>query len=163
MVSVFWCRTRLMLLWFAWSMALILIVFLQLVGQHYGADWKDALTWLLPAILPTTSLVVGVWASEVARADRTERVIARSAFRMVAIASALYLSFVTLVIAMQPFYAGPAIELMRQSALILAPLQGVVSAFLGIFFSQTGQQPGTAVSATAEPQQETSQEAPKAA
>jgi hypothetical protein len=160
MVGVFWCRTRLMLLWFIWSMALVLVVFLQLVFQHYGPDWKDALTWLLPAVLPTTSLVVGVWASEVAKADRAERIIARSAFRMVAIASAMYLSFVSLVIAVQPFYAGPSIELMRQSALILAPLQGVVSAFLGIFFSQTGQQPGAQV---ANSPVEPPKEAPRAA
>jgi hypothetical protein len=96
--------------------------------------------------------VVGVWANEVAKPERNERVIARSAFRMVAVASALYLSFVSLVIAVQPFYAGPPIELMRQSALLLAPLQGVVSAFLGIFFSQTGQQPGIqAANAPVEP------------
>ena len=160
MVGVFWCRTRLMLLWFIWSMALVLVVFLQLVFQHYGPDWKDASTWLLPAVLPTTSLVVGVWASEVAKADRAERIIACLAFRMVVIASAMYLSFVSLVIAVQPFYV---VLVNRTDAAVradLAPLQGVVSVFLGIFFSQTGQQPGAQV---ANSPVEPPKEAPRAA
>lgn len=140
LVSMHTCRTRLMLLWFIWSAVLLLIVFLQLVFQHYGKEWRDALQWLLPAILPTTSLVVGVWANEIAKAEKVDHQIGRSAFRMAAISSAVYLLFVSLVIAVQPFYRGSPIELMKQSALILAPLQGVVGAFIGIFFSQTGQQ-----------------------
>jgi hypothetical protein len=130
-------RTRLMVLWFAWASVLLLIVFVQLTLKHYGDDWRAALEWLLPAILPTTTLVAGVWASEIAKPDRQDRMVPQSAFRMAALGSVVYLTFVTLVIAAQPFYDGPPVDLMRQSALFLAPLQGVVGAFIGIFFATT--------------------------
>ena len=131
-------RTRLMVLWFAWASVLLLIVFVQLTLKHYGEDWRrQALEWLLPTILPTTTLVAGVWASEIAKPDRQDRMVPQSAFRMAALGSVVYLTFVTLVIAAQPFYDGPPVDLMRQSALFLAPLQGVVGAFIGIFFAAT--------------------------
>jgi hypothetical protein len=130
-----------MALWFTWACILLLIVFVQLTLKHYGEDWRAALEWLLPAILPTTTLVAGVWASEMAKPDRQDRLVPQSAFRMAALGSVVYLAFVTLVIAAQPFYDGPPIDLMHQSALFLAPLQGVVGAFIGIFFSTTSAQP----------------------
>lgn len=130
------CQTRLMLVWVAGCIILLLVAWLQIVFGHYGENGRDVVEWLLPAIIPTLSLVIGVWANNALKKPKSTEKVGKGIYRIVIVASIFYLTFIGLVFAIQPMVARPPLAVIKDSSLIIAPLQGVVCAFIGIFFTQ---------------------------
>ena len=130
------CQTRLMLVWVIGCAILLLVAWLQIVFGHYGENGRAVMEWLLPSIIPTLSLVVGVWANNALNKSRSPEKVGRGIYRIVLAVSALYLVFLGLIFAIQPMVATPPLEVIKASSLIAAPLQGIVCIFIGIFFTQ---------------------------
>jgi Zn-dependent protease len=130
------CRKQLMIAWVVGCVILLFVAWLQIVMGHYGEKGRDVIEWLLPAITPTLSLIVGVWAnSALKKAKETEKV-SKGLYQIVLSASIFYLGFIGLTFAIQPMIPRPPLDIIKDSSLIMAPLQGVMCAFIGIFFTQ---------------------------
>jgi hypothetical protein len=91
--------------------------------------------WLLPSIIPTLSLVTGVWANNTIKKKRNTEKVAKGTYRVVLAVSIFYLVFIGLIFAIQPMVPKDPMDVIKDSNLILGPLQGVVCVFIGIFFT----------------------------
>ena len=127
------CRRHLALVWFAAAGLLLVLVLLQSLLGHYGAHVREAWSWLLPTIMPTLALIIGVLTADL-RAGRDDPPVDPFLYRLALGASVFYLLVVALTIFVQPLVAQAPTELMSMSNLWLAPLQGLVSAAIGAFF-----------------------------
>jgi hypothetical protein len=81
-------------------------------------------------------LVVGVWGNNALKKNKTTEKVGKSIYGWVFGASIFYLALVALSLALQPMVARPPIDVLKDARLILVPFQAVVSAFIGIFFTQ---------------------------
>ncbi|MFX0141103.1 MAG: hypothetical protein ACFFDN_46120, partial [Candidatus Hodarchaeota archaeon] len=128
------CKKRLTTLWFVGASFLLLLFFFQTLFGKYKGIAMEAWGWLMPTIMPSLSLVLGVWGMYVLDMGVKTKKVDRFVFRLSFALSALYLSLVTLTILFQPFTLLSPLDWMKQSNLWLGPLQGLVSASLGVFF-----------------------------
>jgi hypothetical protein len=97
-------------------------------------DAEEAWAWLLPGILPTLSLIIGVLVMDAlgmsVRAATVDGFMFWAAFGL----SVFYLVIVALPILLQPFSAIEPLWMLRQSNLWLGPMQGLVGAAPAAFF-----------------------------
>lgn len=129
-------KKRLALLWFPASGFLFLLVMLQTAFGHYGEHWRDAWSWLLPTIVPSLSLMIAVFTMDL-KDEGADRQVERFALNLCFGISVFYFAAVALTILLGPMaeqYGATSLDLMTESQLWLAPLQGIVSAVLGWFF-----------------------------
>jgi hypothetical protein len=127
-------RRRLSVVWFTGAGLLFLVMIMQTFLGHYGSDAEEAWGWLLPGVLPTLSLIIGVLVMDAlgksVKASRVDGFMFWTAFGL----SAFYLLMVALPILVQPFIGSEPLALLKQSNLWLGPMQGLVSAALAAFF-----------------------------
>lgn len=135
-VSMLTSQMQLMLVWMIGGAFFIIVAWLQILFGHYGDKGQEVIAWLLPSIIPTVSLVTGVWANNVRKKYPSTKKVERKTYRVVLAVSLFYLAFMGLIFAIQPMVARPPLEVIKSSGLILSPFQGMVSIFLGIFFTQ---------------------------
>jgi hypothetical protein len=133
-VSLVRCKNWLTILWFTGSGFLFILLLIQGVLGHYGEKANEAWSWLLPTIMPTLSLIIGVLVSDAANKGAETQTVDRFLFILSFILSLVYLVAVALSILLQPFTSVNPLELMRQSNFWLGPFQGLVSAAIGAFF-----------------------------
>jgi hypothetical protein len=135
-VSMLKTQMQLMLVWVIGAAFLVVIAWLQIMFGHYGENGSDVIAWLLSLIIPTVSLVTGVWANNTIRRSKSKRQVEKKTYWLVLAVSFFYLLFIGLVFAIQPMVARPPLDVIKDSRVLLSSLQGVVSVFLGIFFTQ---------------------------
>jgi len=135
-IAMFKCQTRLMAVWVVGCIILLLVAWLQIVFGHYGENGRDVIEWLLSSIIPILSLVTGVWGNNALKKVKNAEKVSKGIYRAVLAVSVFYLIFLGLIFAIQPMVARPPLEVVKDSSLIVAPLQGVMCAFIGIFFTQ---------------------------
>ena len=128
------CRRQLATLWISGAGVLFFVVIFQTIMGHYGSKAEEAWGWLLPTIMPTLLLIVGVLMAGAVGQMTKEQSVDSFAFRVAYSISAFYLVTVALTIFYQPLTTMPPVELMKKSNLWLGPLQGLVSAAIGVFF-----------------------------
>ena len=128
------CKRRLATLWFLAGGFLFLVVTVQTVLGKYGDGASDAWGWLLPTVLPTLSLILGVLVMDARGKAMKDQEVDRFLFDLTLGLSAVYLLIVALTIFVQPWVSTGAIALMKQSKLWLGPFQGLVSGSMGAFF-----------------------------
>lgn len=127
-------KRRLAMIWFVGAGLLFLTVLLQTILGHYHDLAERAWEWLLPSIMPTLSLIIGVLVSDFMGKGRADRPVDAFLFRMAAALSAAYLVTVSLPIFLHPFSNMTELDLMAMSHLWQGPFQGLVGAALGAFF-----------------------------
>lgn len=140
-------KQRLGIIWLTGAGVLFALVFAQTLLGKYGDHAEDAWAWLMPAIMPTASLIVGVLVSDLAGAARKPVYVSRFVFKLSAGLSVLYLSALLVTLLAMPLSELKPMELLTTANLGLAPLQGLVTAALGAFFVSKQKQ-----SASDEPQ-----------
>ena len=131
-------------LWLAASLLLFIILAVQSLRGVYNSQADEAWGWLLPAVMPTLSLIVGVLVADATTERRTDKNVEFFFFVLAGGLSAIYLVLVALVLLLQPYSEIPRLDLMRRSSLWLGPLQGLVAGALGVFFvrdTQRGDSP----------------------
>lgn len=133
-ISVKACKKRLAYLWISVGLVLFVLLVLQSTLGKFGTRVEEAWAWLLPTIMPTLSLIIGVLVLDVSPTRHRDKQIDRFLFRLAFNLSAIYLALVMLVPLIQPFTNFSPFELMRRSNFWLGPLQGLVAAVLGAFF-----------------------------
>lgn len=132
------CKQRLITLWFVGSGVVFFIVLLQSFFGRYSDQVDEAWSWLLPTVVPTLALMIGVLVADARQESSLEKMVDRFTFSMSFILSLAYFAVILLTIAVQPFTTKPPLELLKLSNLWLAPIQGLVTASLGAFFVRAG-------------------------
>ena len=132
------CKRQLAIAWFIGGGLIFFVLLIQTLLGHYGDKANEAWAWFLPSIVPTLSLIIsGVVVSGPLGKDLEIRTVDRFAFQLSFVFSICYLIAVSLTIFISPFLTLPPLELMKMSNLWLAPMQGLVSAALAVFFVST--------------------------
>jgi len=127
-------RRRLAVLWFAGAAVPFTVLLVQTFLGRYGKDAEQAWGWLLPTVVPTLSVIVGVLAVSASKPAPDGVVVDRFFYRLSWWLSAVYLTAVAATLFVQPLTKWPPLELMQRSNLWLGPMQGLVAAALAAFF-----------------------------
>lgn len=135
------CRRQLAVLWFSAALLLLVILVVQSLGGKYGSRTGEAWGWLLPAIMPTLSLMLGVLVLSATTQDATKQSVEPFLFHLAFGVSVAYFVMLALVPLVQPLTSSPPLELMKLSGLWLGPLQGIVTGVLGVFFVRSERGP----------------------
>lgn len=146
-VSVGRCKRWLASVWFVGGGLVFFVVLVQTLLGRYGDDSNEIWGWLLPTVVPTLSLIIGVLVFDAVQSEKAQRKVDRFLFRLTVGLSAAYLASVFLVIALQPLAAAPPLQLMTQANIWLGPFQGLVAAAMGAFFVKAAHADQTASSA----------------
>jgi hypothetical protein len=128
------CRRRLATVWFAGVGLIVGLQVFQTIFGQFGSRADEAWGWLLPNVIPTSSLMISVLVLETL--GRGPHIQAADAFlyRLTMALCSVYLLLVIGALLLQPAAGVPPIDLMKQSNLWLGPIQGLVSAALAGFF-----------------------------
>ncbi|HET9068972.1 MAG TPA: hypothetical protein VFN28_10030 [Amaricoccus sp.] len=128
------CRYRLAILWLAGFFVLAGLLAIQHALGHYGEDADAAWGWLLPNVVPTLSLMVGVLVAAQRSKPPDRESVDRTFFRLSFLVSLAYLGFLLFTILVQPFATLAPLALMDGSKLYLGPFQGLATGMLAAFF-----------------------------
>jgi hypothetical protein len=120
-------------LWFCGGAVAMVILIAQSIVGTWGAWTSDAWSWLLPTILPTLTLIVATFAAEAGTTAKKTEVNLFPYYLCLAL-SAFYLACVIVILCAVNLVQTKPLELMKMSSLWLAPLQGLLSAIIGVFF-----------------------------
>lgn len=149
-------------IWMGAGVPLIALVFAQTVlFDVYGSKDDEVLKWLLGAVVPTASLMIGVLVSQARSRKAPRRQADRFLFGLAAVLSVVYLLALaaTVAAAALGYSTGP----IDRAATFLQLFNGLVAAALGAFFvaqpkdgsggheSHATRQGGTHAGATAAP------------
>jgi hypothetical protein len=132
-IDLFAGQRKLVLIWLIGSCPSIILLLIRSFGPN-AEDIDKVWSWLLPSIMPTLSLVVGTYAATAVTQLREDRTVDLLFFRVAAALSLVYLLIVTLTVCIYPLSSSPATTVLARIGLILGPVQGLVSACLGVFF-----------------------------
>lgn len=144
--SMLECRKGLAYLWFIGAGVLFTVLMLQTFSGKYeipipGEGLKnraeEAWSWFIPTVLPTLSLMIGVFWSDFKKDDK-KITVDRSKYRFARGFSFAYLLFVGMIFFLGPFFNKSQLELMKLSTLGLAPLQGLACLLIGKYFTSGG-------------------------
>ncbi|MBD3403815.1 hypothetical protein GF420_13050 [candidate division GN15 bacterium] len=132
------CKRRLAALWFIVGGAIVLLVFILTLLGVYKQTSKAMWEWVLPTIMPTMSLMLGVLLMDMRSPATTAERVDSFVFWLSFVLSAVYLLAVLATAVKQSFWEFPSLKIeltsLRQSNLFLGPAQGLVAAAMGAFF-----------------------------
>jgi len=129
------CKRRLATLWFLGAGAIFFVVYLQTVFNRYGDKTNEVWSWILPTIMPTLSLAIGVLVMDALGKGAKVVRIDKFLFNLTFWLCAAYLASVLLLFLLQPLSQVDTMQLLQRSNLWLGPFQGLVAAGMGAFFS----------------------------
>jgi 1,4-dihydroxy-2-naphthoate octaprenyltransferase len=150
MISMSASRKALGTIWLA-GFFIPLLLLIVMTNNGSLQDTTAAWGWFLPTMLPTVSLIVAVFVADAinpgardrraGRATRASRV-SRFFFVMACLFSVVYTGLVLLVALEMPRTTSPAklTDLLKNSNIYLGPIQGLVTAVLGVFFVNRGKE-----------------------
>lgn len=127
-------KNRLAVVWLVGAGLSFAVVFMQTLLGKYGDHTEEAWAWLLPTVMPTASLIIGVFISEVVGVARKPIIVNSFVYRLAFGLSAIYLAAVLMTLLAIPLSDFGPTTLMEKANLGLGPFQGLVTAALGAFF-----------------------------
>lgn len=154
-MTLIFCKRLLGLLWLIGG--LIPIVFLYIQDSYfekYGDKGEEVWNWLLPTVVPTITLILGVYAydfyqsnndkKEADDKDKKAKKNEKAAradkfiFYLTLFASLGYLLFVNSIIFLEPYSTDTIFEQISESRKFWGTLQLIVNPLVGIFFVAVG-------------------------
>ena len=132
-------KKRLGLIWFLGvGLFYLLVVILILVDTIVTPYIKEIFSWCTPLLIPTLSLMVGVYVAESKKTNLESRMVDNFYYYLAVILSIVYISVVMMVLLLSPFYMTryKLPEMMIMSNYFIGPLQGLVTGILVIFFKK---------------------------
>jgi hypothetical protein len=133
-VALYQCQKKLAVLWLVGSAIPLLTILIQsLTGFWQGRD-QEAWGWVLPALLPTLTLIVGSIVVTDGKPESEKREVPRLTYRIAFWISAFYLFAVLLTLRSVAGKSHP-IDILHRSSWLLGAVQGLVGTSLGVFFS----------------------------
>ncbi|XZF16608.1 hypothetical protein ACTHGU_10770 [Chitinophagaceae bacterium MMS25-I14] len=127
-------QKRLSVTWFIVSALLFLFVLMQSLFGKFENDDKLAWGWLMTAILPTLSLMISVFVADINGNPNDDHEVDSFYYRLCMGISAAYFILLWIVLLLEPLTSQTIIDIMKGSSLYLGPVQGLVSAAIGLFF-----------------------------
>ena len=132
-------KRDLFLLWMSGGILLFIVLIAQSYGGHYEPKTREAWGWLLPLILPTLALIIGVVVADAQTgknqdADEAAANVGPMVYWLGFGLSLFYLLLVALAILVQPMSQSSPMEVLQLSNLWLGPLQGLTAGVLAVFF-----------------------------
>jgi hypothetical protein len=124
---------RLASVWFAGAALVFTLVLVQTLAGKYGDRAGTAWGWLMPAILPTLSLITGAIAYNASRPKR-DITVNRLAYRVALGLSIFYLLLLLTTLLVEPLIPVTPLQILEMSDFWLGPVQGLVGLSLGAFF-----------------------------
>ncbi len=112
----------------------MIILIVQSIAGTWGTWVSDAWSWLLPTILPTLTLILSTVVVEAIQQRDSGVQVNLFAYYLCLGLSAFYLICVVSILFAVNFVQIKPLELMKISSLWLAPLQGLLSGIIGVFF-----------------------------
>lgn len=128
------CKKRLGSLWLILGIILFLLFFIQSLNGVYAAKEKEAWNWIIQYTFPIVSLIIGVFALDALNDNKSDKVVELIYYRIAFWISLFYLLIILLTLLYRPFTDYEPFEILQVSNFYLTPLQGLVTASLGIFF-----------------------------
>jgi hypothetical protein len=115
---------------------LVIILVLRQLNNFFGGDPKDVWNWFSQFVLPALTLLGGAWTVSASPNDQRQ-IENPMVFWVAVILSIFYVALLYLVIGSQAGSEQPLSQL-KDSALFLGILQGLVIGVLGKFFIESG-------------------------
>jgi hypothetical protein len=133
-VAMVSCKKRLAVIWLSGSAIILAVLVIQTIMGKYGDKAQDAWSWFLPTIMPTLSLIIGVFVSDALGSGVGGKNIDSFMFRITCVLSSVYLILVASTLFLAPVSTYPPLVLMKMSNLWLGPVQGLTAGAMGVFF-----------------------------
>jgi hypothetical protein len=134
-ISVHVCRQRLATVWFIGAGLIVALQVAQTIAGRFGDHVDQAWGWLLPNVMPTSTLIVAVLVQEaLGENPRASQAVDVFLYRLTLGLCAAYLLLLLVTMLAQPLSSTPIISMMEKSNLWLGPVQGLATAALGAFF-----------------------------
>jgi hypothetical protein len=131
-VDVKVAQLRLMILWLIGSSPSFVLLLTRTLGEN-SLNIQKQWGWLLASLMPTLSLVIGTYAAA-AHQNQSDKSADKTFFRVTLGLSVAYLLIVTLALIFCEFDRESPMKTLDNISLVIGPLQGLVSASLGVFF-----------------------------
>jgi hypothetical protein len=130
------CKQYIGFLWIGAFLLCLAVIAVQSGNNVYGKRLEEVWQWFLPTLLPTTSLVISVFVAGSLKPKPKGTKVNSFMFFLALTISLVYLLAVILTLGLSVFMRHPLnpLDLMKMSHFWLAPLQGMTSSTLGIFF-----------------------------
>jgi hypothetical protein len=142
-IEFFKAKKHIATLWFILSSILFLLFLFQTLMGKYENKIQEAWGWLFLMILPTLTLMISVFVVDINATQNEPFEVDIFFYRLTMALSALYLIAIIIVILAQAAIGTPSIQNMNQASIFLAPVQGLVSGSIGLFFTKKEKKPGT--------------------
>ena len=137
------CRKKLAVVWFSGGGILMLLLIVQSLLGKFGSDVGEVWAWFLPTLMPTLSLMIGVFVmGSRSGGDNARQQAVPFLYRLALCLSYSYIVIVALPILCQPLVGKAIAELIQLSEYWIGPMQGLVAGVLGAFFVNKGDAPG---------------------
>lgn len=136
-VSLKRCRQIVATVWCVGAGVPLLILVVQSLIGHFGGSTRDVWAWYLGCVLPTVGLIGAVLgAGALQPHTQNNRSVDAFFYKWAIGLSVVYLGCIWLVVFIAPIRQldEGLLELARDAAVWLAPLQGLVTAALGVVF-----------------------------
>ena len=130
------CKKILAWFWCISSTILILILFFQTFSGRYGEHAREAWVWLMPNIMPTLGLIISTLVKEINRIQIEKNIGNSTLFKLTLFLSVFYFLLIVLTIILGSFKQGNPLVFYHLSSLWLGPIQGLLAAAMGGFFTE---------------------------
>ena len=128
------CKIILGGIWVVFFLGLFTLLLLQVDGNKYGGNAGTVWSWFLPMILPTVSLIIGVFLLDVQNSSIQEAKVNAVVFYLAAGGSIIYLIFLSWIFLGEPYANKNVFSAMKDYGMPISVLQGIVNSFVGVFF-----------------------------
>lgn len=146
-------RNRLAALWLIAAAMLFLLLIAQSLLGHFEDKSQKVWSWALPTIMPTLTLMISALGADALKPDEPQLSVRRGFFHLAFLTSIFYLFLVTACLLVEPLTPLNLLDLLQTSNLWLGPLQGLVTAALGLlFFTRRGPVENSQLNGSAERQ-----------
>lgn len=120
--------------WFVFCGIIFVLMIVQSLNGKFEDKVSEAWGWIFPSILPTLSLILGVFLIDIKNSFIKKKTIDIFYYRLTLGLSFFYLFTVLSILLSQPLIGKPIISLMKESNIFLGPIQGLVNVSMGLFF-----------------------------
>jgi hypothetical protein len=125
---------KLAILWLIGSGVPLSFMLILSLENFWGGKDQEAWGWLLPAVIPILTLIVGSVAT--AGEQNKNKEVPKLTYRIAFGLSIFYLFAVIFALGVSPFHADH-LEPLHKSSWILGAVQGLVGTSMGVFFSSS--------------------------
>lgn len=120
--------------WLLLSGIIFLIFVFWTFSGKFGDRPSDFWSWLLPNIMPTLALIIGITVADINGKDSKGKFVSKFVYQLSMGLSIFYLSLILVIFISHGQINSPLFTILKNSSLFLGPLQGLVSAAIGAFF-----------------------------